>query len=336
MNAWARRGACHRAALRADPLAPLLTPRSLMETLVQSLIMMTEIDAPLVKQLIRTQFPQWAELPVTPVENGGWDNRTFRLGESMAVRLPSALAYAAQIEKEYRWLPVLRPHLPLPIPEPLGLGAPGAGYPWPWSVYRWLDGKPAHVARIDDLGRFAVDLAHFLLALRGIDARNGPVAGSHNFHRGGSLTVYDTEIRQSIGVLADEIDIATVTEVWDAALAAPWQGPAVWVHGDVAETNLLVKEGRLNAVIDFGCAGVGDPSCDLVIAWTFLDPPNRKEFRSAVALDLATWKRARGWGIWKALITLAQLRDTNSIKANKARQVIRDIVDDHLRTPQQA
>ena len=116
--------------------------------------MMTEIDALLVKQLIRTQFPKWAELPVTPIENGGWDNRTFRLGDSMAVRLPSAPAYVAQVEKEHRWLPVLRPHLPLPIPEPLGLGAPGSGYPWPWSIYRWLDGKPAPVARIDDLGRF--------------------------------------------------------------------------------------------------------------------------------------------------------------------------------------
>jgi aminoglycoside phosphotransferase (APT) family kinase protein len=290
---------------------------------------MTEIDATLVKQLIRTQFPQWAELPVEPVENGGWDNRTFRLGDRMSVRMPSALAYVAQVEKERRWLPVLRPHLPLPIPVPLGVGIPGAGYPWPWSIYSWLDGKPAHSDRIHDLRGFAVDLAQFLVALRGIDARNGPAAGTHNFHRGGSLTVYDTETRQSIGLLANELDVASVTEVWDTALATSWQAPPVWVHGDVAETNLLVKEGRLNAVIDFGCVGVGDPSCDLAIAWTFLDPASRKEFRSAIALDPATWKRARGWAIWKALITLVQLRDTNPTKAKKARQVIRYILDDH-------
>ena len=289
---------------------------------------MTEIDATLVKQLIRSQFPQWAELPVAPVENGGWDNRTFRLGDRMSVRLPSALHYVAQVEKEHRWLPVLRPQLPLPIPVPLGLGAPGAGYPWPWSIYGWLDGKPAHVDHIHDLGRFAVDLAHFLVALRGIDARNGPVAGTHNFHRGGSLTVYDTETRQSIDMLANEIDVVHVTEVWDTALATSWQGSPVWVHGDVVETNLLVNEGRLNAVIDFGCAGVGDPSCDLVIAWTFLDPANRKEFRSAAVLDPATWKRARGWAMWKSVITLVQLRDTHPIKAVKARQVIREILDD--------
>jgi aminoglycoside phosphotransferase (APT) family kinase protein len=295
---------------------------------------MTEIDVTLVKRLIRAQFPQWAGLPVAPVENGGWDNRTFRLGDSMSVRLPSALPYVAQVEKEHRWLPELRAHLPFPIPAPLGLGTPGAGYPWPWSIYGWLDGKPANAAHIRGLDRFAVDLAHFLVALRSIDARNGPVAGSHNFHRGGSLTVYDTETRRSIAKLADMIDVARVTEVWETALTTSWQGPAVWVHGDVAETNLLVKEGRLSAIVDFGCAGVGDPSCDLVIAWTFLDPASRKEFRSAVALDPATWTRARGWAIWKALITLAQLRDTNPNQAKKARQIIRDIVDDHSRAAQ--
>src|SRR5258708_11363324 len=297
--------------------------------------LMTEIDATVVKQLSCEQFPECAELPSAPVENGGGDNRTFRLGDSMSVRLPSAPAYVAQVEKEHRWLPVLRPHLPLRIPVPVGLGAPGAGYPWPWSIYSWLDGEPARADRIHDLGRFAVDLAQFLVALRGIDARNGPVAGAHNFHRGGSLTVYDSETRWSISVLADEIDVAAVTEVWDAALAMSWQGPPVWVHGDVSDTNLLVKVGRLNAVIDFGCSGLGDTSCDLVIAWTFLDPASRKKFRSAVALDAATWKRARGWAMWKALITLVQLRDTNSMKAEKARQVIRNILDDHFAAAQQ-
>jgi aminoglycoside phosphotransferase (APT) family kinase protein len=290
---------------------------------------MTEINVVLVKKLIRTQFPQWAELPIAPVENGGWDNRTFRLGDSMSIRLPSAACYVAQVKKEHRWLPVLSPHLPLPIPVPFGLGAPGEGYPWPWSIYGWLDGEPAHVGYIHDIGRFAVDIAHFLVALRRIDARSGPIAGAHNFHRGGSLAIYDTETRQSVAVLAHEIGIAAVMEVWDIALQTSWQRPSVWVHGDVAGGNLLVKDGRLSAVIDFGCAGVGDPSCDLVIAWTFLDQASRERFRSAIALDAATWQRARGWAIWKALITLAQFRETNLIKANTARQVIRDVLDDH-------
>lgn len=289
---------------------------------------MIEIDATLVKQLIRTQFPQWAELPIAPVENGGWDNRTFHLGDSMSVRLPSAPHYVAQVEKEHRWLPVLGPQLPLPIPVPLARGTPGAGYPWPWSIYGWLDGKPAQADRINDLGRFAKDLAGFLSALRGIDTSDGPVPGAHNFHRGGSLTVYDAETREAIGKLTSKIDAAAATEVWDRALTTSWHGPPVWVHGDVAASNLLVDEGRLCAVIDFGCAGVGDPSCDLVIVWTFLDSASRNLFRSAMGLDRATWERARGWAIWKALITLVRHRDANPIEAMKAVEIIRNVLDD--------
>ena len=292
---------------------------------------MTEINVALVKQLIRMQFPQWAELPIEPVLNGGWDNRTFRLGDAMSIRLPSAPGYVAQVEKEHRWLPVLRPHLPLPIPVPLGLGAPAAGYPWPWSVYGWLDGKPAQPDRIRDLGRFAVDLAYFLVALRDIDAREGPPAGTHNFERGGPLMVYDAQTRQSIDMVTDEIDVASVVEIWNTALATSWKGSPVWVHGDVAASNLLVNEGRLCGVIDFGCAGVGDPSCDLVMAWTFFDPDSRIKFRASLALDPDTWNRARGWAIWKALITLAWLRD-NPIKVEEARQTIKNILDEPVDT----
>src|SRR5215470_5275091 len=284
---------------------------------------MIEIDASLVKQLIRRQFPQWAGLPIAPVENDGWDNRTFRLGDTMSVRLPSAPAYVAQIEKEHHWLPVLRPQLPLPIPVPLARGTPGAGYPWQWSIYGWLDGEPAHTARINDLTRFAEDLGYFLRALRRIDASDGPVAGAHNFHRGGSINVYDTETREAIVKLGNEIDGSAVTQVWDRALTTSWHGPPVWIHGDVAASNLLVNDGQLCAVIDFGCAGVGDPSCDLVIAWTFLDSDSRDVFRSAIGLDPATWERARGWAIWKALITLARHRNTNPTEAKKAAQIIR-------------
>jgi aminoglycoside phosphotransferase (APT) family kinase protein len=186
---------------------------------------MTEIDAALVKRLIRTQFPQWAELAVVPVGSGGWDNRTFHLGDRMSVRLPSAPAYVAQVAREHRRLPALQPRLTLQIPAPIGLGAPGSGYPWPWSIYGWLEGESAHANRIHDLGRFAVDLARFLVALRSIDARNGPVAGAHNFYRGGLLAIYDAQTRRSIATLRGEINVATVTEVWDTALSTSWQGP---------------------------------------------------------------------------------------------------------------
>lgn len=291
-----------------------------------------DITVALVRRLIAAQFPRWAGLAIRPVAFDGWDNRTFHLGADMSVRLPSAEGYAAQVAKEHRWLPQLAPLLPLPIPVPLALGVPGEGYPWQWSVYRWLDGEIASVAAIADLRAFATTLAHFLTALQRIDPTGGPPPGPHNFYRGGPLTVYDAETRQAIAALESRIDTAAATALWEAALRATWHGPPVWVHGDVAPGNLLVKEGRLSAVIDFGCSGVGDPACDLVIAWTFLSGASRDAFRAGVPVDSATWARARGWALWKALITLAPLLSTDPVKAVEPRRVIEEVLADHQGT----
>jgi aminoglycoside phosphotransferase (APT) family kinase protein len=303
------------------------------------------IDAALVARLVRSQFPQWAGLPVRPVQLDGWDNRSFRLGADKVVRLPSGPAYAAQVAKEQRWLPVLAPRLPLPIPIPVAMGLPDQGYPWHWSVYRWLAGEPAETARIDDLDDFATTLASFLTSLQRIDASDGPPAGQHNFFRGGSLTVYDTETRDAIAALGDRIDTAidtaidiaidieTVTAVWQVALASRWHRPPVWVHGDVAAANLLVTRGRLGAVIDFGCSGVGDPACDLVIAWTLLSGSSRRAFREAIAVDDATWARGRGWALWKSLITLAGDLDPASHVAEGAGRTLHAVLADHSVAP---
>ena len=284
------------------------------------------IDASLAGRLIAAQFPQWAGLAIEPVKFGGWDNRTFHLGRHMSARLPSAAHYAGQVEKEQRWLPKLAPHLPLPIPAPLALGVPGEGYPWPWSVYRWLEGESAKSARISDWRQFAGALAHFLVTLRQIDAEGGPPPGTHNFFRGGPPSTYDGETRQAIAALNGKIDAGAVTAVWDAALAAAWHGAPVWVHGDVEVGNLLLQDGRLSSVIDFGCLGVGDPACDLAIAWTLFEGESREAFRDAVSLDAATWARGRGWALWKALITLAGLPGTNASAAPSASRVIDAIV----------
>lgn len=291
-----------------------------------------DIDVSLVSRLVAAQFPQWAQLPIRPVRVSGWDNRTFRLGEEMSVRLPSAEGYVLQVEKEQRWLPELAPHLPLPIPVPLAKGAPGEGYPWPWSVYRWLEGEPATEDRIADLRQFATDLARFLNALYRISATEGPPPGPHNFYRGGPLSVYDGETRSALGALSGEIDVDAAREVWDAALGATWYGAPVWVHGDVAWGNLLVREGRLSAVIDFGTLGVGDPSCDLAIAWTLFRGESRKVFRSALGLDEATWARGRGWTLWKALITLAEHLETDPAKAAESRRVLEEVLADYGRS----
>lgn len=286
------------------------------------------IDTDLVRRLIAAQFPQWRHLPVRPVAFGGWDNRTFHLGNDMTVRLPSAAPYALQVEKEHRWLPRLAPLLPLPIPVPLAMGEPGEDYPWQWSVYRWIDGETAKTAEIADRRQFAVDLAKFLIALRRIDPAGGPPAGQHNFFRGGSLSVYDNQTREALQALEGQIDTQAATAVWYAALAATWQGSPVWFHGDVAWGNLLVQNGRLSAVIDFGTSGIGDPSCDLAIAWTFFQGESREAFRAAIDVDEATWARGRGWTLWKALITVAG-HDANQAEAERSRRVIDDVLADH-------
>lgn len=284
------------------------------------------ITPALVAQLLAEQFPHWADLPITPAVPQGWDNRTFRLGEELSVRLPSAPGYTPQVEKEHRWLPYLAPRLPLPIPAPLAQGAPGAGYPWPWSIYRWLDGEAAQPDRIADLSVFAADLAAFLTALQQIDLANGPPAGPHSFFRGAPLHVYDAETRQAIIVVQDLVDATAATRLWEAGLAAPFVGPPVWFHGDVAINNLLVQDGRLSAVIDFGCCGVGDPACDVVIAWTLFSGASRAAFRAALPLGGGTWARGRGWALWKALITLAEYRATDATKAAEAHRVLDELL----------
>jgi aminoglycoside phosphotransferase (APT) family kinase protein len=260
------------------------------------------IDEALVRRLVATQFPHWADLPVRRVAADGWDNSTFHLGAAMKVRLPNAPSYASQAEKELTWLPRIAPALPLPIPSPLAIGEPGEGYPLRWSVYGWLPGETAFVAPIPDRTAFAREVAAFLVALWDVDTTGAPVAGQHNFHRGGELAVYDTETRDCLARLEGEIDTVAAADVWNAALAAHWSGPPVWVHGDLAPGNLLVQNGSLSAVIDFGSSAIGDPACDLVLPWTFLDGASRAAFIAAIDVDAGMWARARGWAIWKALL----------------------------------
>ncbi len=287
------------------------------------------IDSNLVKRLVAAQFPQWSDLPVTPVKVDGWDNRTYRLGDDMTARLPTAEGYTPAIDKEDRWLPVLAPSLPVPIPVPLAKGAPGEGYPFRWSIRRWLGGDTAKPERIDDLAEFATSVAEFVLALQEIDTTDGPRAGAHSFYRGAPPAHYDDETRQSLTTLKGRIDTDQATEVWDAALGSEWNGLPVWFHGDIASGNLLVRNGKLAAVIDFGTSGVGDPACDLVIAWTMFSGDSREAFRRTVRQDHGTWARARGWALWKALIGLAVDIDTDEERAAGNRRIIDDVLADH-------
>ena len=278
----------------------------------------------LVRRLVTRQFPQWKDLPIRPVVLSGWDNRTFHLGEHMLVRLPSAERYAAAVEKEQVWLPKLAPFLPLPIPVPLALGKPAEGYPWKWSIYSWLEGESATSAHIADLSAFAVSLAEFLVALQRIDARGGPPSGPHSFYRGGALKTYDVEIRHAIAALKGRIDVDAATEVWGTAPSNCLAGLSCWVHGDISAGNLLVQEGRLSAVIDFGQLTVGDPACDLAIAWTLFRGESREVFRSRLALDAGTWDRGRAWTLWKALIVAAGFTNSNNTEGAQCWRIIDD------------
>jgi aminoglycoside phosphotransferase (APT) family kinase protein len=283
------------------------------------------IDAALVSRLIAAQFPRWAGLPVRPVPVDGWDNRTYRLGDDMTVRLPTAAGYVPAVAKENEWLPRLAPRLPLPIPAVLGAGVPGLGYPYPWSVRSWLPGETAIVAPIPSRPAFAEQVAAFILALQACDATGGPLAGAHSWHRGAPPAHYDDEARRCLAALHGRIDTGRAAAVWDDALAATFTGTSVWFHGDVAPGNLLVRDGALAAVLDFGTCGVGDPACDLVIAWTTFTGDSRRAYRAAVGHDEDTWARARGWALWKAMLVLTETEPPEDAGQHR---IIADILAD--------
>lgn len=281
------------------------------------------------KRLLAAQFPQWSGLDVTPVEVDGWDNRTYRLGDDMTVRLPTGPGYVPAVDKENHWLPRLAPQLPVAVPPVLAMGAPGEGYPYPWSVRGWLDGETAAWERIGDRVQFAVSVAEFIRALQRADATGGPVGGEHSWYRGASPAFYDEETRCYLAALKGRVDTEKAAAVWEAALGAEWRGAPVWFHGDIAQGNLLVADGKLTAVIDFGTSGIGDPACDLVIAWGMFEGAEREAFREAVGQDAGMWARARGWSLWKSLLVLSECIDRDEEKAALNRRVIDAVLADH-------
>lgn len=286
-----------------------------------------DITADVVVALLRDQFPHWANLPVRPVDFDGNVNSSFRLGAELLVRLPSL--DVLDVDKEHRWLPILAKQLPLPIPQPVAKGQPSSLFPRVWSVYRWLDGETADRRPPADRVAFAVDIAAFLEALHRVDATDGPAPGEHSFWRGGPLTHYSGQTRNAIAELGDVIDTAGATSVWNAAINAPYAGPPVWVHGDLAAHNLLVRDGRLSGVIDFGALAAGDPACDTVLAWTFLDGESRRAFRQRWSVDHDTWVRGRGWAIWWALYILAWYPDANPSFTLQCQRVLTDVIAEH-------
>lgn len=288
-----------------------------------------DTDVGLVRRLLAAQFPSWMSLPIEAFASAGTDHALYRLGADMVVRLPRIESAAAQVGKEQHWLPRLAPLLPLATPVPLAKGAPGEGYPWNWSVYRWLEGEPIMVDRLADACQVAQDLAQFIGALQRVDSTGGPSPGEHNSFRGEPLATRDIETRAAIVSLGDAIDASAASAAWNTTLKAPaWSGKPVWIHGDLQAGNLLARDGRLSAVIDFGLLGVGDPACDVMAAWTLFSGPSRGAFRAALRVDEATWARGRGWALSFGLIALPYYQATNLSLAAIARRTIDEVLAD--------
>ena len=286
---------------------------------------MIEISKELVHCLIKEQFPQWANLEIEPVKHSGHDNRTFRLGDTMTVRLPSGKEYVPQVEKEIKWLPFLSKYLSLPIPCPLVQGKPTDIYPFPWSINKYIPGEILSRDNVPSLAQFAMILSAFLRELQRIDTKGAPVAGEHNFFRGANPSVYNEQVTAALQELSHIFPADKIWIIWEKAISTKWEKTAVWLHGDIAPGNLLVKNGKLCGVIDFGIMGIGDPACDYAMAWTFFDSQNRKYFLQG--LDEGTVARARAWALWKALITY---RSPEPLVAQNAKYTINEIMSDFI------
>ncbi|MFM7445177.1 MAG: aminoglycoside phosphotransferase family protein [Tabrizicola sp.] len=263
------------------------------------------VSPELAARLVASQFPEWAGLGLQPLAVAGSDNVMIRLGEDLVLRFPRIASAAGSLEAEARWLDWVAKDTSLAVPEVVALGRPGQGYSWPWAVLRWIAGRDAREAPVEDLSA-AEALAGFVLTLSGRAVPVGlPV-------KPGDLRSRDQFLRQMVGKITDEADVGDVTQAWEAALALPdWNGQPVVVHADLHPLNLISRNGALAAVIDWGGVGAGDPALDLICGWTVLEAPGRAAFRRRLAVDDATWARGWAYAFSKAAMALPYYRDTN-------------------------
>jgi aminoglycoside phosphotransferase (APT) family kinase protein len=271
------------------------------------------IDLDLVRRLVGRSFPQHADLGLAPLAASGSSNAMFRLGEELLVRLPRQPGGSASIEKEACWLPTLAAGLSVPVPEVVGVGAPGFGYPETWSLTRWIDGQPPAVPWSPSASGpsqdLALDLAQVIAELSGIEV---PCAAEEDpgleWYRGGTLSDIDEDFRPWVEDCRDlpdlGLDLTHALAVWDLALAAEQavEPGRVWYHGDLFAENLLVRDGRLAAVLDFGGLAVGDGTVDLAVAWEVLDAAGRDVFFDALEVDEGTRMRSMGWALAIAMM----------------------------------
>ena len=280
------------------------------------------------QRLVQNQFPQWAELPLTPFQSFGTDHILYRLGSDKVVRFPIKTEIAQNIPLQQNWLAKFA-KLPLDTPQILGIGRADDNFPYAWSVAKWIDGQDAASTPITDWSEAAVSLGRFVRELRMIDTTGGITSGQHNAWRGCPLAMLDDRTRGAIGLVSDLFDRATLTAIWEQALSAPvWESGPTWIHGDIHAANMVVRDGQIAGVIDFGLMALGDPACDLALAWSFLPARYRDLFLHAAEASEAMQLRGKGWGLYAGVIAFSYYRDNNPVLAAISSQTIEAVLAD--------
>ena len=284
------------------------------------------IDDELVDSLLRSQTPQWGELPLCRLETSGTVNVVYRLGDDKVVRLPRTPDGGRGPRREARWMPVFARAVPLGVPAHLFLGRPTSRYPSNWSILEWVEGAAADPASVVDLHEAAGLLADFVLALRAVSTEGAPLDGNY---RGFGLAAVDQGFRTWAERLPGDIDRGAVLRVWERCRQAqPWSGRPTWFHSDLRGDNLIARDGRLVGVIDWEGCSVGDPSADLLVAWWFLDAGSRETFRRLLgdAVPADEWERAKGWALHMAVLAIPYYEASNTDFVKQARRALSEVL----------